>query len=47
MCGSGDLKSQRKRYRAVMLEYRLLRCQHCGANVRGNYEARQASTRGV
>lgn len=46
-CGSKNLTLQPSRYRAVLLEYALYRCDHCGANVRGSWEGRAAATRGV
>lgn len=46
-CGSDDLELQPTKYRAVVLDYALYRCNHCGANVRGGWQARAASTRGV
>lgn len=46
-CGSEDLKLQPSKYRAVVLDYALYRCQACGSNVRGGWQARAASTRGV
>lgn len=46
-CGSDDLKRQATKYRAVVIDYTLYRCQNCGGNVRGGWHARAASTRGV
>lgn len=46
-CGSADLTLQPTRYRAVLIDYALYRCDNCGANVRGGWHARAASTRGV
>lgn len=46
-CGSDSLTLQPSKYRAVVLDYGLFRCDHCGANVRGGWVARAASTRGV
>lgn len=46
-CGSRDLELQTKRYRAVLLEYALYRCSNCQGHVRGSWEGRAASTRGV
>jgi len=46
-CGSGELVLSSRRYKAVLLEYALYRCQSCGGNVRGSWEGRLASTRGV
>lgn len=36
-----------KRYRAVVLDYALYRCNHCGALVKGGWSARAATTRGI
>lgn len=44
-CGSEKLKLQHTRYRAVVVDFALYKCQHCGANVRGGWQARAASTR--
>lgn len=44
-CGSEKLKLQPTRYRAVVVDYALYRCQSCGGNVRGGWQARAASTR--
>jgi len=47
-CGSDDLVlDQSQRYRAVVLDYALYRCQNCRGNVRGGWVARAASTRGA
>ena len=46
-CGSTNLTLQPSRYRAVLIDYALYRCDDCGANVRGAWHARAASTRGV
>ena len=47
-CGSDSLTlDNSQRYRAVVLDYALYRCDHCGANVRGGWVARAASTRGA
>ena len=46
-CGGDDLTLQPTRYRAVLIDYALYRCDACGANVRGAWEGRAASTRGV
>ena len=46
-CGSDDLVLQPNRYRAVVLDYALYRCQNCGGNVKGGWVARAANTRGV
>jgi DNA polymerase elongation subunit (family B) len=46
-CGSTDLKLQPTRYRAVVIDYALYRCNHCGANVRGGWQGKAAGTRGV
>ncbi len=44
-CASDDLVlDQTQRYRAVVLDYALYRCQNCGGNVRGGWQARAAST---
>lgn len=46
-CGSDRLKAQPSRYRAVVIDYALMRCERCGANVRAGWHARAATTRGV
>ena len=47
-CGSDDLLlDPSSRYRAVVLDYALYRCQNCSANVRGGWVSRAASTRGA
>ena len=46
-CGSDKLKLQATRYRAVVIDYALFRCDKCGANVRAGWHARAATTRGV
>jgi hypothetical protein len=47
-CGSDDLTfDETARYRAVVLDFALYRCGNCGANVRGGWVARAASTRGA
>lgn len=47
-CGSRDLEEQVSNYKAVLLEYKLFRCNVCGSQVRGNFNvARVAVTRGV
>jgi hypothetical protein len=46
-CGSTDLKLQPSRYRAVVIDYALMRCNNCGANIRAGWHARAATTRGV
>ncbi len=46
-CNSTDLTKQAKNYRAVVLDYALYRCDHCGGLVRAGWQARAASTRGV
>jgi len=46
-CGSKELEKQPSRYRAVVLDYSLYRCEHCGGLVRGNWESRAAQSRGV
>ncbi len=45
-CGSDELASNGLR-RAVVIDYRLYRCQNCGANVQGTMHSRAARTRGV
>ncbi len=46
-CGSADLTLQPSRYRAVLIDYALYRCDVCGGNVRGAWHSRAAVTRGV
>ena len=47
-CGSEDLKlDEEQRYRAVVVDYALYRCQACGAHLRGGWHARATNTRGV
>jgi DNA-directed RNA polymerase subunit RPC12/RpoP len=46
-CGSERLKAQPSRYRAVVIDYALYRCERCGANIRAGWHARAATTRGV
>ena len=46
-CGSSELKRQKSTYRAVVIDYTLLRCSDCGANVRGGWHSRAATTRGA
>lgn len=47
-CGSDSLTlDNSQRYRAVVLDYALYRCDYCGANARGGWVARAASTRGA
>lgn len=46
-CGSTKLKREPSNYRAVVIDYNLLRCQDCGGLVRGNWSSRISSTRGV
>lgn len=46
-CGSDELTLLPNRYRAVLIDYALYRCDACGGHVRGAWHARQASTRGV
>lgn len=45
-CGSENLTLLKSRYRAVVMDYALYRCE-CGALVRGGWVARVANTRGV
>lgn len=45
-CGSTSLKREPSKYRAVVVDYNLLRCS-CGALVRSGWHSRVASTRGV
>ena len=45
-CGSTDLKANGW-YRAVVMDYRIYRCQNCAANVRSGHSKRVARTRGV
>ena len=45
-CGSDELSSNGLR-RAVVIDYRLYRCNNCGANVQGTMHSRAARTRGV
>ena len=46
-CGSDKLKAQPTKYRAVVIDYALMRCERCGANIRAGWHARAAQTRGV
>lgn len=46
-CSSQDLALQPTRYRAVVIDYSLYRCQNCGANIRGGWHARAGVSRGV
>ena len=47
-CASTNLTLQHtKKYRAVVLDYALYRCDDCGGVMRAGWEARVASTRGV
>lgn len=46
-CGGKDLTLQPTRYRAVVLDYSLYRCDHCQGLVRGGWQGRAATTRGV
>lgn len=47
-CGSKDLTLQlTQKYRAVVLDYALYRCDNCGGLLRAGWVARAASTRGV
>jgi hypothetical protein len=46
-CGSTNLKLQPTRYRAVVIDYALYRCQRCGGNIRAGWHAKAAPTRGV
>ena len=46
-CGSHDLVNQPSKYRAVVVDYNLLRCDNCGGLVRSGWHSRVASTRGV
>ena len=46
-CGSDELELQPTRYKAVVIDYALYRCQSCGGNVRGGWHSRIAATRGV
>ncbi len=45
-CGSDNLTAQGLR-RAQVLDYRLYRCNDCGANISGTMHSRAARTRGV
>jgi hypothetical protein len=46
-CGSTRLVQQPSKYRAVVIDYNLLRCADCGGLVRSGWHSRVASTRGV
>lgn len=46
-CESTDLTKQPTKYRAVVIDYVLYRCDNCGANVRGAWHSRSAVVRGV
>lgn len=47
-CGSTELHEQPTKYRAVVLSYRMYRCESCGGLVRSSWsDARLAVTRGV
>ena len=46
-CGSEDLTLQPTRYRAVLIDYALYRCNNCNGTIRGAWHARGSSTRGV
>ena len=46
-CGSTELRPQPTGYRAVVVDYKLYRCDDCGANVRGGWDTRAAMTRGI
>jgi len=46
-CGSTDLVNQPSKYRAVVIDYNLLRCDNCGGLVRSGWHSRVAATRGV
>lgn len=46
-CGSDKLTAMPTRYRAVVIDYMLLRCDRCGGHVRAGWHARAANTRGV
>ncbi len=45
-CG-GDMFDPNGLRRAVVIDYRLYRCQHCGANVQGTMHSRAARSRGA
>jgi hypothetical protein len=46
-CGSDKLRNQPSKYRAVVIDYNLLRCQNCGGLVRSGWHSRVSATRGV
>lgn len=46
-CGSTKLKREPSKYRAVVVDYNLLRCAECGGLVRSGWHSRVATTRGV
>lgn len=46
-CGSTDLTLQPTRYRAVVIDYAMYRCNNCQGIVRGGWHSRAATTRGV
>lgn len=43
-CGSDKLVLQPTRYRAVVIDYALFKCDKCGANVRAGWHAKAAAT---
>jgi hypothetical protein len=46
-CGSTKLKREPSKYRAVVIDYNLLRCESCGGLVRSGWHSRVSVTRGV
>lgn len=46
-CGSTKLVRQPSKYRAVVVDYNLLRCAHCSGLIRSNWHSRAANARGV
>lgn len=46
-CGSTKLRKEPSRYRAVVVDYNLHRCDSCGGLVRSGWHSRVSSTRGV
>lgn len=46
-CGSAKLRREPSQYRAVVIDYNLLRCADCGGLVRAGWYSRVATTRGV
>lgn len=46
-CGSTKLRREPSKYRAVVIDYNLLRCVNCGGLVRAGWHSRVATTRGV